>query len=996
MPGGTAALLRVAGLDPHTPRSLSLPRLIRAVFSTPVGVDRAIDARRARIAEYLQTLSDYERARAALPSTGISLTQTSISRNALNDFADSAGGRIERDRTRLTFVLVSDDREARRRRWLKEAGLDVENLGVELNAGRVVGALLAAEEVPSPLGDDRWRALLDVKPGPAGVLFAAILTDRRASLLWCGLLSAGESVRNLVNARPDMFDEIYRSDRAAVLASVGRSVKITGGRVDVPGGPAALPLWESLVDERVARPDRFLLKLLDRDDGRMAAFYDAIAHFDAPRQAFALGADASSRGDRLDRFRALYAATLRTNQGVNPTDRPFSLNLYDMAHLFLLTRFDANGHLQGPAWRTFWDTVLASDEIPEWPAREVRDIERDGVLDATDLVELISVANTSGRRQRAETWLFAQRVFANAQPADLPDILTALRGFQRFNALVLTIERMGVTDPAVYADAVIRARNVTGANALALFQGSVAMLDRARRGQAISAVTAGKLLTSLSNVQLAPDGRALGAVARWIAHDWLPVLGPPPTTMAIAPAGDDAPIEHQVLRAFAGQISTRASGPAPVVEIEGLRYSVDPAAAEERRLVAIRKAQGGPTLDQILAFSREVDALEAGVATPALLIERMSAFAAAARLLPIERPARPTAAGEPPRVREQVADALQRLEKIQKSRKLKDVPGVVRRLQPAVDYFLAQVLIALAYAPNLDEATGRALRGGDPSLHHDWMAAESLERDRILGPWRLPLSSHDGAGTWRVSGALLGLDHGLRDLELRRVSTESLPEPPTITNNDRAAFTEVASLSNPLDYVDKDRDQIASALRRGRDILASIAADPGRLAGAITAAGISDARREVLPWALANEPDRLPDLFTLAELLRLGRLEIASIERFDAWGTSGYSAEGCLCLKFPQSGEWLTGSARFGKGVAASLMPDLTLVVGEWLAEHQLPAALTPSILAVATQDFEDDLRLAFDDDWLAMSWQARKTVQPRMDDYVASLTVRGPLVAIR
>ena len=92
----------------------------------------------------------------------------------------------------------------------------------------------------------------------------------------------------------------------------------------------------------------------------------------------------------------------------------------------------------------------------------------------------------------------------------------------------------------------------------------------------------------------------------------------------------------------------------------------------------------------------------------------------------------------------------------------------------------------------------------------------------------------------------------------------------------------------------------------------------------------------------------------------------------------------------------LAGSARFGKGVAAALMPDLTLVIGEWLAERQLPAALTPSILAVATQDFEDDLRLAFDDDWLAMSWQARKTVQPRMDDYVASLTVRGPLVAIR
>jgi hypothetical protein len=137
-------------------------------------------------------------------------------------------------------------------------------------------------------------------------------------------------------------------------------------------------------------------------------------------------------------------------------------------------------------------------------------------------------------------------------------------------------------------------------------------------------------------------------------------------------------------------------------------------------------------------------------------------------------------------------------------------------------------------------------------------------------------------------------------------------------------------------------------------------------------------------------------MFTLAELLRVGQLPLSSLENLDAWGTSAYSAEGCLCLKFPRTGEWLGGGVRPGQGLVATRMPDMALLVAEWLADRKLPAALTRFILASATLDFEDELRLAFEDDWLAMSWQVPKTLQPRMDDYVASLTTGGPLVAIR
>jgi hypothetical protein len=77
-------------------------------------------------------------------------------------------------------------------------------------------------------------------------------------------------------------------------------------------------------------------------------------------------------------------------------------------------------------------------------------------------------------------------------------------------------------------------------------------------------------------------------------------------------------------------------------------------------------------------------------------------------------------------------------------------------------------------------------------------------------------------------------------------------------------------------------------------------------------------------------------------------------------------------------------------------MPDMALLVAEALQERRLPAMLTRSVLAAATQDFEDDVRLGFGDDWMSMVRQARKTLPPRMDDYIASLTTNGPLVPIR
>jgi len=72
---------------------------------------------------------------------------------------------------------------------------------------------------------------------------------------------------------------------------------------------------------------------------------------------------------------------------------------------------------------------------------------------------------------------------------------------------------------------------------------------------------------------------------------------------------------------------------------------------------------------------------------------------------------------------------------------------------------------------------------------------------------------------------------------------------------------------------------------------------------------------------------------------------------------------------------------------------DLSLRVAEALSDLTLPAQLSRSILALATQDVLDAYRPAYIDDWSAMVAAVRRLPEGRFVDYVSALTAGGPLV---
>ena len=998
VPGGTAALARISGVDSGTPRGVVLLQVIRVLHEAPTESDPARGERVRRIHAYLADLADFLRARNAVADglAGISQARSREDRRAVEDVFRTVGGALEEQDGVYRFAPGDSEDSRRRRQHLEAAGIDVAALARDFNAGATVTLALPADEVPLPLDAAAWSRLGTTADAGSGSLLTAVLGSRRASLLYYGLMSLDRETLAYVGGHPTLLEQLSDGRRAAMLATLGRSVRVRGGRIDVPGGIAAVPAWEALLQRRVAEPGPFILELLDRDRGRAALLYDAIDHLDPPRQAFALGLREKDGDARAQHLRALHDACVASLVAWDPDVRPFRRVLHDPVHLLAVTRVLPSGELPRPSGRRFWSAALSGSELPDEPERLLSGDDPDTSVDAAWLVQRLSVDKPTQREQLLKAWLFGQRAFPNLAEAELPHAVIAIKGLMRFPMLVLTLERIGFTDPAAYAGAVRHAQQLSeigdgeaADTALRQFQGALAILERTRFSRAIPADAALKLAEALTALPLTKNGEYRGGVAAWLETRLLPALGTVSEARAAA-AGTSVSAEAALLASMAGP--SRGVSLADV-EWEGLPYRVDVGAAEFDRLVRVRRKQGGHGLDAVLAFCLEAARLENALKTPSDVAARAAALSVAAGAL-LDRPARftdePDAGSD---LRKLVDGAVEDLRKIRSAKDVSKSGRIAEPLVRAGDALLAGVLASIAYAPHLGDPDGPELLAGDPSARHDFGLDDVAREARAGNPWRRPQRLLGVSGGWRAAGSVLGLDVGLAVLSIRRLETDGLPPPPGGNDIDRAALAAAVALSNPFETTDVERDTLTDAIRRGRARLGGVGAHPAALPALARAARLDEWWRQALEWAQVHEPDRIADYFSLADLVRIGNAETTSPPPLDAWGASRMDTEGCLCLRDPGAGDRQSFAGRMGTALLAEQFVDLPLRIAEALAQLGLPARLTRAILALATQDVLDAYRPAYIDDWSAMVAAVRGLPDGRFVDYLAALTAGGPLV---
>jgi hypothetical protein len=855
-----------------------------------------------------------------------------------------------------------------------------------------VSSDVAADTVPIPLTVAAWSQAVFRRAVAPGAIVAAILSDSRAAHLCYGLAGLDDETLQYFVDHPGVITRLYEHD-AAAFAAFGDSLHVHANRVVPPGGPDAVALWEAAVGEAPDRPEPFVGALFGLHEGRLAYLYDTIALLDAPRAAFALGLWIKDPARRVRRFKALAEANRAAFPQWQPAKLPFTRPLHDVGSMLSRVEAEPDGSPSFPALRSWWTWAFESADLPPAAARAPDSRAGDGPIDAAWLAQIIVSADARDRGERLDQFAFGQRTFGAADPGDMPDVLIAIRAFPRYRMLMLTLERVGVRHPAVYASAARRAQQLARVEgrrafvALGQFQGALALVARMAGVRTLDLATAESLVTGLSGVPLNGDGWYAGAIATWMRRDLRAAL----TSVTVRPEPDT--MEAALFLALAG---THAVNPQPTSTIlwEGQRYRLDLAGSEEQRLRRVREKQESLSVDLAL----DLQNVSSKLAAVPLALNDIRAAGVALKGLAPSFAARDASDGSDPssiglgglrNAREIVGRAIEDLERPTSPPDVQKPARVAASLAGVVDSVLADALVAWAYAISIADPDSPLLLTGHVTRRHDFGFGSGGRGGRHLA-WALPKQEIIARAPWHISGSLLGLDVALSSLGLRRVNAERVVDPPTLSANERDAFAVSVALLDPFVLRDEDRDAIAEAVARGRVRVASLAEDHrniDRVTGEIQMDGW---RRRALRWTVANEPHRIGSMFSLTELLYLGRAPIADL---NPWGASAIGWSGCVCTRLAPPRLWRLLSGRPQLGLMAATIPDLNLHVALMLRELKLPAAIAKAVLAGAVQDFIDESRPTDFNDWLTLVRSAQAVSRERIEDYVAAATASGPLV---
>lgn len=840
--------------------------------------------------------------------------------------------------------------------------------------------------VPVPLTSDLWSRAIFKRTVSSDQLIAAIVNDRGAALLCYALAALDDETLEFLSEHPDLLTEIYER-HAPSFAAFGPTLHIRAGRVVPPGGDAAVPLWEGAVGERVDAPDLFLPALFSQHGGRLAYLYDTIAQLDAPNAAFALGLWMTDPGVRLARFIALSGICANSYRDWRLEALPFSKPLHDLATLLMRMRVEPSGAPAAPAERWFWAEVFGHDDLEAGSVTFENDSRDNRPVDAAWLAEATGGNDVFWRGDRIDQFAFGQRVFSNVPSGQRQDAVVAIRAFPRQRMLTLALERSGIRAAATYALVARRASQMSTGRAsrvfwtLAQLQSSLAHILRMITVGTIDLPAGEALITSLCKVAVDDSGRYSGTMATWVEHELLPLL----------PRADSA--ERRVIAALAGP---PAAASWPPVWWEGQAYRLDLASAERLRVESVRAKQVGYSLDLALDLRGVARTLASGGLTARAIHAAVATLSgledAHGARFAFQPDLRAPGVDEPRPAHETVAKAVEELSKVARGQDVRRAARIASALDDLVDVVLGDALLSLTYAAELGDPEGAATLARNVALRHDFGISRGDGEIRMRTIWAIPKQDYLPGVPWHVTGSLLGLDIALAPLSLRRTNLDRLPEAPRLPSHEREAFALGVALMNPRALRDGDRDAVAAAIARGRRRVAALAAGTERLDTLAEAIALDGWRRRAIRWMLVNEPERVPDMFSLVDLATLGGgAESAAL---DVWGTTALASLGCACTRLVSPRSWRLLSGRPQNAPMASGLADLNLRVALVLGELGLPAALTKAVLAAAALDFIEGVAPRDPDDWWTVVRAAQDVPRERIEDYVAAAAAAdGPLV---
>lgn len=176
-----------------------------------------------------------------------------------------------------TFLETADPKRAF---LTDDSGFPLTALEHTLRGGDPFEYAFGSTKVPILFKKSDW---ITIDPKKRGDFLDALMDDPRVARLYWSLSRIDRSTRNSLEQAPGLPKLL---PLAPVLDFYGSQISIQSGRVAVPGGMAADRTWKKLAGASPSSPGQFVLHLLSKDEGWLAAYFDSLSRLNPAQQAY--------------------------------------------------------------------------------------------------------------------------------------------------------------------------------------------------------------------------------------------------------------------------------------------------------------------------------------------------------------------------------------------------------------------------------------------------------------------------------------------------------------------------------------------------------------------------------------------------------------------------------------------------------------------------------------------------------------------------------------
>lgn len=338
IPGPLRSFLRMAAISQKVSPDEVLPSLARNI--SLLGFNGA-----SQPTEYLVLLRKYMQQAKELNSFAGPAHEIRVSScNDAKFLLQILGYRTRPDCGHGNTVLQTDDPQ--RAFVTTDSGFPLSELEKTLQGGDTFTYSFPNSVVPVFLTARDW---IDAGGGDArdpGDLLETLLHDPALARLYYAWARMDPETQAALQQSPGLRQLV---PYATSLDFYGSYLRVRSGHVVVPGGERAEPEWKNLVGASPDSPGEFILRLLEKDNGWLAAYFDSLSRVPATQQAH------FTDPPYLKRF---YEALRGKNASPSATRSVFRPN---PNLLLLITRvqWEPNGDPRVPGNLQVWNRILS-------------------------------------------------------------------------------------------------------------------------------------------------------------------------------------------------------------------------------------------------------------------------------------------------------------------------------------------------------------------------------------------------------------------------------------------------------------------------------------------------------------------------------------------------------------------------------------------------------------------------------------------------------------